>query len=298
MNRRQLVGASAALGVAVLTRKARARERGDALFRIGAIADVQYADKDDAPPRLYRGAPAKLREAVQALNRADIDFAVHLGDFIDGDWQSYDTVLPLTRGLKSPWHFVLGNHDFAVADEKKPLVPALLGMPARYYRFEHKGWVFVVLDGNDLSTYAWPAGSAELAESTRIHDQKYPKAELWDGGIGEKQLHWLESVLTSADAGHRKVMVLCHFPVYPENQHNLWNASDVMAVLERHLSTKIWLNGHNHDGNYGEKNGIHYLNLKGMLDTTETAYATLAFYEGRVEVKGVGRQSDFVLPLR
>ncbi len=298
MNRRQLVRASAALGVAVLSRKARAQEGGKALFRIGAIADVQYADEDDAGPRLYRRAPEKLREAVQALNHADIDFAVHLGDFIDGDWQSYDTVLRLARGLKSPWHFVLGNHDFAVSDDKKPLVPALLGMPARYYSFEHKSWVFVVLDGNDLSTYAWPQGSLELAESTRIHDQKYPSAELWDGGIGAAQLGWLDGVLAAADTSERKVMVLCHFPVFPENRHNLWNAQEVMAVVEGHPSMKIWLNGHNHDGNYGEKNGIHYLNLKGMLDTTETAFATLALYEGRVEVKGVGRQSDMVLPLR
>lgn len=268
------------------------------LFRIGAIADAQYADKDDAGGRMYRRTPDKLRNAVRDLNPIDLEFVVHLGDFIDGDWASFDNALSATRGLHHPWRFVLGNHDFAVTDDKKPLVPALLGMPARYYSFEHKGWVFVVLDGNDLSTYAWPAGSARLAESTRIHNEKYPSAELWDGGIGDEQLRWLDGVLTSADARQRKVMIFCHFPVYPENQHNLWNAQEVVTQIERHPSVKIWLNGHNHDGNYGEKSGIHYLNLKGMLDTTETSYATIDFYDDRVEVHGVGRQTDFVLPLR
>lgn len=43
-------------------------------------------------------------------------------------------------------------------------------------------------------------------------------------------------------------------------------------MLERHPSVKLWLDGHDHDGNYGVRAGIHYLNLKGMLDTEETAY--------------------------
>jgi len=267
-------------------------------FSIGAIADFQYADEDDAGTRLYRRAPAKLREAIARFNAQNLDFVVHLGDFIDRDWPSYETALPIARTLRHPWYFVLGNHDFSVTDDKKPLVPRELGMPARYYSFEHKGWAFVVLDGNDLSTYAWPEGDARLAESREIRDRKYPTAELWDGGIGEEQMRWLDKTLAAADRGRRKVMILCHFPVYPENRHNLWNAAEVVALLERHPSVKIWLNGHNHDGNYGVKNGIHYLNLKGMLDTTQTSYAVLDFYEDRVEVHGAGRQSDFVLALR
>ena len=51
-------------------------------------------------------------------------------------------------------------------------------------------------------------------------------------------------------------------------------------------------------GNYGEHAGVHYLNLKAMLDTPETAYARLDFFADRVVVRGVGRQTDYVLPLR
>lgn len=268
------------------------------LFRIGAVADFQYADENDEGKRMYRLSPGKLHAAIEDFNARDLDFVVHLGDFIDRDWASYATALSVARTLKHPWRFVLGNHDFYVSDERKPLVPHELAMPARYYSFDHKGWSFAVLDGNDLSTYAWPKGSARLAESRKFHDENCPDAPLWDGGVGEEQLRWLDGVLAAADASGNKAMVLCHFPVYPENRHNLWNAPDVIAVLERHPAMKIWLNGHNHDGNYGVKDGIHYLNLKGMLDTTETAYATLDFHADSVAVRGVGRQPDFVLALR
>ena len=288
----------AIMSILIGSNPVQAASDGKAQFRIGAVADFQYADENNEGKRMYRLSPGKLSAAINDFNAQHLDFVVHLGDFIDRDWESYATALAVARTLKHPWRFVLGNHDFSVPDDKKPLVPRELGMPARYYSFEHKGWIFVVLDGNDLSTYAWPQGSTRLAESQGIHDTKYLSVPLWDGGVGQIELHWLDRVLASADAAGRKVMIFCHFPVYPENQHNLWNAPEVISVLERHPSMKIWLNGHNHDGNYGVKDGIHYLNLKGMLDTSETAYATLDFYADKVVVHGVGRQQDFELLLR
>jgi manganese-dependent ADP-ribose/CDP-alcohol diphosphatase len=145
-----------------------------ALFSIGAIADCQFADEPDAPPRLYHTAPGKLRDAVADFNRHDLAFAVHLGDFIDKDMASFDTLLPITAASRAPFRFVLGNHDFAVDDAAKTRVPARLGMPARYYSFVEHGWMFIVTDGNGLSSYGWPAGSPELAHSMDLHDRLYP----------------------------------------------------------------------------------------------------------------------------
>lgn len=296
MDRRQAIGLS--LAFTLMGAKAAAAEKGALLFRIGAIADAQYGDFDDNGARLYRRTPKKLAEAVATLNKSDIDFAVHLGDFIDGDLKSYDTVLPIARQLTAPLYFVLGNHDFAVPDDKKLAIPSMLGMPARYYSFEHKGWVFVVLDGNDLSTYGWPAGSAEDLAARKLHDEKYADHPTWDGGIGETQLAWLERILSAADAKKQSVALLCHFPIYPENQHNLWNTPDVISRIVSHPSVKLWLNGHNHDGNFGVVSGIPCLNLKGMLDTETTAFAVLSFYTDRIGVHGFGRQEDMELPIR
>jgi manganese-dependent ADP-ribose/CDP-alcohol diphosphatase len=264
-------------------------------FSIGAIADCQYADEPDNPPRLYSTAPSKLAAAVADFNHQHLAFVVQLGDFIDDGWQSFDTLLPIAAKLRHPWRFVLGNHDFSVDDAQKRQVPAKLAMPARYYSFVQHGWMFIVTDGNGLSSYAWPEGSAERAHSMDMHASLYPDRPLWDGGIDEAQMAWLDRTLDDADRRGLKVMLFSHFPVWPENPHNLWNAPAVMELLERHASVKIWLDGHNHDGNYGMRNGIHYLNLKAMLDTPETAYARLDFYRDRIEVHGQGRQQSMTL---
>jgi len=289
------MGLTAAAAVASITG---ASAKGATMFKIGAIADAQYADKDNTGARLYRRTPGKLSEAVATLNQSGIDFAVHLGDFIDGDEKSYHTVLPLIGKLRCPVRFVLGNHDFGVPEDKKRDLPQRLGMPGRYYSFAHKGWLFVVLDGNDLSTYGWPAGSAEDLEGRKIRAEKYPDAATWDGGIGSAQLRWLDETLNRADAVGQRVALLCHFPIAPENPHNLWNAGEVVSRITSHPSVKLWLNGHNHDGNYAIVSGIHCLNMKGMLDTEDTAYAVLSFQPDRIAVKGYGRQADMMLVLR
>ncbi|MGH6613501.1 metallophosphoesterase [Sphingomonas sp.] len=267
-------------------------------FSIGAIADAQYVDAPDNGQRLYHTAPGKLAAAIADFNRQRLAFVVHLGDFIDHDWPSYDALLPIARKLKHPWHFALGNHEFAVDDAHKSLIVAKLGMPARYYCFKDHGWLFIVTDGNDLSSYGWPEGSPEHKRSMDAHAALYADKPLWDGGIGDAQLRWIDAQLAEADRRGLKAMLFSHFPLYPENPHNLWNTPAVMALLDRHASAKIWLDGHNHDGNYGVRAGIHYVNLKAMLDTPETSYARLDFFADRVVVKGTGRQSDMVLRLR
>lgn len=57
---------------------------------------------------------------------------MHLGDFIDRDWKSFDVVVPIYDQLKAPHYHVLGNHDFSVAENKKVEVPKRLGLTSRY----------------------------------------------------------------------------------------------------------------------------------------------------------------------
>ena len=52
------------------------------------------------------------------------------------------------------------------------------------------------------------------------------------------------------------------------------------------------MNGHTHAGNYYTKNKIHYLTLKGMVNTTSNAFSVIEVFEDRLFLKGMGRQKN------
>ncbi len=266
---------------------------------IGAIADAQYADADSSGVRHYRLSAQKLADCVEELNRHELDFVVHLGDLIDKDFASFDVVMPLVQRLKAKPHLVLGNHEFSVDEGDKQAVPAMMGLERRYYDFEREGRRFLVVDGNDLSRYAWPAGSAQLAASVAYHETHARDRPEWNGAIGARQLAWIDEVLQRADEAGEDAFLLCHFPIYPDEVgYTLWNATEVRELLARHPSVKAWLAGHHHHGEYVAWKGIHFLTLRGMVDTQETAYAILTITKDTLIVKGFGREPDRVLPLR
>jgi manganese-dependent ADP-ribose/CDP-alcohol diphosphatase len=267
-------------------------------FSIGAIADCQFADQPDLGERLYRLSPGKLEKAISHLNDNDLDYVIHLGDFIDKGWESFDTLMPITDELKHPLYHVLGNHDFSVADDKKALVFEKLNMPTRYYSFVHKGWRFIITDGNDISFQGWAKGSTNYNEAKALHKNQYSDRETWNGALSDKQLSWIKSELELAKKVDEKVALYSHFPIFPANEHNLWNDNDVLSLVSSYAAVKLWLNGHNHAGHYGEYKGIHFLTLKGMVDTEQTSYSKIDFLDDKIIVHGFGRQQNMTLPLK
>lgn len=264
----------------------------------GAIADCQYADQPDAGERRYRAASAKLREAVDALDRETLSFSVHLGDFIDKGWSSYREVEPIFAGLRAPGYHLLGNHDFAVPDAFKGAVPERLGIPERYRSFSLGGWRFILLDGNDVSLHAHADGGAAQADARAFRDAVAPGAPDWNGGLGIVQLLWLDSMLAEADAAGEKAVVMNHFPVLPAGPHALWNAAEVLGVLASHRSPRLYLAGHDHAGSYVEQGGVHFLTLRAMLDGEQNAWSTIRLGEREIRVDGNGREPDRTLTIR
>ncbi|QGH33561.1 phosphatase [Gracilibacillus salitolerans] len=269
-------------------------------LEFGVVPDVQYCDCEINGTRYYRNSVSKLIDASQALNQENVDFTVQLGDLIDRDVESFSTILPIFNMIEGRKYHVLGNHDFAVKTDE---VIDILGMQNQYYDFKYKNWRFVVLDTNDLSFYANPEGSEkyeeaeemynELVESGAIHAQTY------NGGISAEQLTWLQDVMDKSAKRNEKVVVFGHMPVYPENNHNVWNAEEVTEVLEANDNVVAYFNGHNHAGNYGLQNGVHYVNLEGMVETEDTtAYSIIRIYKDRLEIDGYGRQGDRVLEIQ
>ena len=264
----------------------------DALFSFGLIADCQYHAVEGSGTRKYSISDKKLRQCVEHFNKMDLEFVIHLGDFIDKDFDSFDVVVPIYAQLFAPRYHVLGNHDFSVAEDKKADVPQKMGMPARYYDFSVKGWRFVVLDGNDVSFHAYAENSHDYKYAAEYYDVNKIDSPKWNGAIGEEQLDWLKSVMQKACKAKESVVLFCHFPLYPENNHNLWNADEVISVIEKFSCVKAYINGHNHAGNYGAKNDIHYLTVQGMVDTEQISYGVVLVEKDRLQFVGYGREQN------
>lgn len=296
--------AGGALGAAVMSGSGRGEaSNGSRTFAFGVIADAQHCDAKPSGTRYYRASKKKLSACIKELNQMDLAFTIHLGDFIDRDATSYAVMKPIYNRVEPPRYHVLGNHEFSVAPEKLKEVTRLLGIRDRYYSFGSHGWRFVVLDGNDLSLTAYPKGSRRYEESLAVYEalkqQGAPNARTWNGAVGKGQLGWLDEQLREADRKGEKVVVFCHFPVYPENVHNLWNDTEVLQRLQAHRCVVAYMNGHNHAGNYGQKDGVHYLTLPGMVETPDTtAYATVHVEPDKLQLVGYGRTPSRVLKIR
>ncbi|MFA5204660.1 MAG: metallophosphoesterase [Lentisphaeria bacterium] len=266
----------------------------------GVVADVQYADADPAGSRHYRAALPKLAASVQAFNAAKPDFVIQLGDLVDHGPANFGPPLAAYAKLAMPRYQVIGNHDAAVAAGAGADVAATFGLKRGYYDFAVNGWRFIVLNGNAVSLAA-PAGSPERRQAQamldRLQEAGAPNAMPWNGACGEPQLAWLRTTLANAAKAREAVVVFCHFPVYPPNVHNLWDDGEVVGILEAGGGVAAFFSGHNHGGNYGEKRGIHYVTLHGLVETPDTtAYARVALYPDRLVVTGHGREPSRTLP--
>ena len=272
-----------------------ARGAADAGFELGLVADAQYADIPDKGTRFYRASLAKLDAAITHFQGRELAFCVHLGDLIDREWNSFEAIAGRLAPSRHRWHQLLGNHDFEVLDTQKAEVPARLGLRWRYGAFDHGAFRFAVLDTNDVSTYAHaavtPEHAAATAELARLQAAKVRQAKPWNGGLGARQLAWFEETCVGARRDGKRVIVLAHHPVFPANEHNLWNAAEVLALLDRHPHVVAWLNGHNHAGAFGDYHGVPCVTLHGMVETAATnAFATARVLPDRLVITGHGRE--------
>ncbi|NLS02772.1 phosphatase [Rhizobium sp. P32RR-XVIII] len=272
------------------------------LFRFGIIADPQYAAlaPDLAMDRYYANSLAKVSEAIAEFNKADLAFVVTLGDIIDGNWESFDAILPLYDKLRHERHFLLGNHDFAVAKDHLASVFDRVGMREPYYDFAVGGTRFVMLDGNEVSVFAPPENDPRRALADErlkaLRARGAINANPWNASLGDVQFLWLRAVLKRAQAAGEPVIVMCHYPVYPENDHNMWDAERIVSLLAEHDNAVAYFCGHNHVGNYGLNGGCHFVNFKGMVDTeTENTFAIVEVFADRLEIRGFGREESRTL---
>lgn len=275
-------------------------QKNSPLFSFGVIADVQYADAEQAGKRDYRGSPKRLEKCIEIFNADSLEFIVHAGDLIDRYYESYELPLQIFGKAEAPVHYVIGNHEFSVADSLKSTVRPLLRNERGYRSFVVSGVQFILLDAMDVSPHSSVKGSKEYEHAaTMLDDLKERHANNayeWNGAIGRKQLKWLKKVLRDGARHGYRAVLFSHLPLLPENGLQLWNNGDVLKLIEAYPSVVAVIAGHHHDGGYMRQGRVHHLTLKGLVEASgESACAIVEVYPDRLEVNGFGDQVSHTL---
>lgn len=259
------------------------------VLRFGLVTDSHYADIDTRGTRHYRESISKMAECTGRLNREQVDFIMHLGDFKNGAPENnldhlalFESVYATFRG---PRYHVLGNHDMDRLS--KPLVQSVItnsgiASSRTWYSFVHSGVRLVVLDANFRTDgTAYDSGNFDWTDTF----------------IPEHQLQWLSDELRGSE---EPVIVFVHQLLDGDGQsHDVKNASEVRQVLGSDGRVLAVFQGHQHNGQYRQIDGIHYVTLQAMVEGSgpaNNAYSMVeVFDDGSVELTGFRRQTNHAL---
>jgi 3',5'-cyclic AMP phosphodiesterase CpdA len=275
-------------------------------MKFGVITDCQYADVDDSyliPERHFRLAKEKLSEAVDFFNeKDDLEFIVHLGDFIDHDIKNATVLNEITNRLKKPLFHVLGNHDFyqewpeTIKKNSRDELIKQLNMPGPYYYEYFENYKFIFLDTNEIGVIEYEEGSAEYEYGINIIDKLKSQGKIyaqdWNGNIGEEQQLWLEKELNDARDKNLSVILFAHHQLFPEHRDQVLMPERITKFIDDYSCIKAYLNGHNHDGDFGVYDDVPCITFKGMLDTDENSYSIVELKENGLSVEGHGREES------
>lgn len=233
-------------------------------LRFGVLTDTHYADRPTAGTRHYADSLQKVDEAIEAFNRAKVDFVIELGDLKDMDAKGtpeltlryLDSIEQRLRRFDGPLYHVLGNHDMDCITKEEFLAHTSNAGRANgraYYSFEAQGVRCIVLDANfnaDMTPYSRGNFDWRVAN------------------IPTEQLDWLEGELTR----HRRqpTIIFLHQMLDSFSDINkdlcVKNADKAVEIIERHEQVLAVIQGHHHPGHYSFRRGVHYLTLNGMIE--------------------------------
>lgn len=232
-------------------------------LRFGLITDLHFAERQNSGTRIYSQSGRKLIHAVEVFNSKGLDFVIELGDFKDqGDPPDrketltfLDSIEKIFRSFNGPVYHVLGNHDMdsiSKSDFLKHTSDKSETGSKTYYSFRFKGMNFIVMDANyneDGSDY-----------DSGNFDWTYAK-------VPDSQLKWLRDELSN-----HKIPTIVFIHQLLDGFSGVSplvcvrNADEVVRILEESSCVMAVFQGHHHDGNYSERNGIHYFTMKAMVE--------------------------------
>lgn len=282
------------------------------LFSFGLVADCQYADRDNATAissdrrhyhdNRYRSSLDKLKEAIDLFNTKELEFVVHLGDFVDQKIEvSAPPLLRVAAQSNTPlWH-VLGNHEYHLADCDESTILAMYDMQNPYYSRTVGSYRFIVLDTNEIGVIKHRERTSEWEEANRylqsMKDSGALNAYPWNGGIGLKQQEWLRAQMEDATQSGQRVILFAHHPIFPYEGANALNDHEILNIIDQTPSVIAYINGHNHFGSVGMRKGIPYVTMPAVVEAESNAYSVVSVYEDSLQFVSYGRAQDLLFEI-
>lgn len=272
-------------------------------IRFGLIADIQYCDCETRGNRFYRNSLEKLNTCVDDFNKEDLAFVINLGDLVDRDTEkSLDTILSILDKSDAEVYNTTGNHDYDGVTDNEVLYTRL-GMPSSYYSFIREDWRFIMLNTNEVASYANVTGTPleeeleNMMEQIRLTARK--NGASYNGGVSKKQLDWLKQELVTAEEQKEKVIIFSHHPLYAAPGLTALNDLEILGVLSSFSCVKAGISGHHHPGDFGTYNDIPFITTEGMIETEEeNAYGIVEITDNQIILTGKGRTKSYTLPIR
>jgi len=292
-------------------------------------------------PRYYKHALSTAKLASSHFEEENMDCVINLGDTIDGKCldvpgggrEALDDVLNALEGYKcGPILHTYGNHELyslsreELAErlnvpfvmEEDGLCKDLVG----YWSYASHGVRFVIIDSYDISLLdRCKINSSKRKEAEQLlstYNPNYPEAENspngldglnkryvgFNGGVGGKQLQWLQQTLEHSRKNKEKVILLSHQPILPGSSSPvclIWNYMDVLNTIRPFNDIILaCLSGHAHRGGYKQdESGIHFRVIEAVLETDapNDTYAFMEVYEDRLVIEGFGDCESVVYDL-
>lgn len=202
------------------------------------------------------------RPVAQAMGRVGADignaFVVSTGDNFygagvesttDPQWQRTFEDVYTAPALQRPWYVVLGNHDYMGspgAEVEYTRISPRWRMPSRYW-----SQTATLADGSEAAFFF--IDTTPITHLLGLRDE-VPQADLG----ARDQIMWLERELASCSAPWR--IVVGHHPVYSSGAHGGSRGmyEHVRPLLQRY-GVQAYFNGHDHDLEHLEAEGVNYI---------------------------------------
>lgn len=222
-------------------------------MRFVQLSDIHYSlIRNDTSYKLLSQSRPLLKDAIaQINNKHNIKFVMITGDGIDKPTkESLISLADDLNTLKYDWYYTLGNHDtttdgylskdnfLKILKEKNPKNT----FDKHYYTFKpQNGFRVVVLDGSKN------------------------KGISSHGILPQEQLEWLDNVLKKSKRD--TVLIFIHFPLLPpyeSKNHEILNADEFKAVLEKYKMPIAIFSGHYHAAKITKRDNILHVSTPAL----------------------------------